>query len=250
VIRLVSKRVYGGVLSRVFGGEGHLRTTRTTMASIVLGQILDKFAGDFTEYLDCILTDIASEYKLDLEELQGKYLRSEFRKSTPAAKKKKVESDEEGRGKCEAKTAKGQPCKNNALAGMKFCQCHNKDKKAAPKKKAQKKSDSESGTESEAEAPPAPRKAALKKVAQKHSHDKVIGEQENCEMCETLGNPEIGSSSTNPKMDANVQKQLDSIFKKMDEPEESESEDEQEIEDPQKLLQELFENSEEDEEEN
>lgn len=192
---------------------------------------------EFQEMLGSILLEISEEHNIDLKVLEEKYLTGEGALEVPEKKvkkvvaKKKAESDEEGRAKCEAKTAKGMPCKNNALSGMKFCQCHNKDKGKAPAKATKKKTGSGSESEGEIEAPPAPRKAALKKVAQKHSHDRVSGEQENCEMCDTLGNPEVGECSSNPKVDANVQKQLDDIFAKMDQADESDSESESDSED-------------------
>jgi hypothetical protein len=169
------------------------------MASIVLGQILDKFAGDFTEYLDCILTDIAAEYDLDLDELQNKYLRSEFmKKKGTRSTKKKSESDDD-RQKCEAKTAKGDPCKNNALTGSKFCRCHTKDKEKEKPKKTTK-----------------PKKSS-KPV---HSHSPSESESE-CEACEKLGD---GASTS--KVPENVSSKIDNILANLETDDEEEDEQE------------------------
>lgn len=180
------------------------------MASVVLGQILDKFASDFTDYLDCILTDISSEYDLDLEELQSKYLRSEFKKTRKTTKKR--ESDDE-RQKCEARTAKGDACKNNALTGTRFCRCHTKDKGKEKEKEKPKKSSK-------------PKKSA-KPV---HSHSPSESEDE-CEACEKLGD---GASTS--KVNETVISKIDSILKNL----ETDSEAEEEEDEEEALKKELF----------
>ncbi len=169
--------------------KGHLQHTwyRGTMASVVLGQLLDKFSSEFTDYLDNILVDISSEYDLDLEELQSKYLRSDFlKKKGTRVTKKKSESDDD-RQKCEAKTAKGDPCKNNALTGSKFCRCHTKDK----------------GKEKEK-----PKKTTKPKKSSKpvHSHSPSESESE-CEACEKLGD---GASTS--KVPENISSKIDNIL--------------------------------------
>jgi len=177
----------------------------------------------FQTYLDAVLVDIAAKHELDLGALQGEYLmgRNELAesvlsdsstkvmKSAPRVRKSKEGAEE--RVKCEAKTAKGAACKNFALAGCKFCACHNKDK--APKSKESRvdkirkgaakavkpvsppSSDSESEVESPVKAPP--KRPVRKAVARPVSPMKV---------------PVVSEVEHEEEMSEEMKQQLDDLF--------------------------------------
>jgi hypothetical protein len=103
-----------------------------------------------------------------------------------AAKEAKAEEPEEARdGKCQAVTAKGLPCKNKGFGGTCFCRVHTKkDESEVKPKKTRGKALSE-----EAEKPePKKRGRKPKKAQPQHSH-KLDEESEDCDLCETHGNP-------------------------------------------------------------
>ena len=161
------------------------------MASVAVSSLVEKFAEDFTSHLDAILVDISSKYNIDLEELQESYLgdyKSDAPKKTRKAPKKK-ESDDE-RNKCKAKTAKGDPCKNNALTGTDFCRCHTKDKGPA-KEKAPKKSTKRT------------------KKAVVHTHTESESDSE-CEACNVLGDE--ASTSKVPEVKEETKTRIDDIL--------------------------------------
>lgn len=187
----------------------------------------------FQDQLDRMLVEIAAEYKLDLAELQEKYEMvgesdSESRVSAKpkAPRKPRAKKDaQEERKKCAAKTAKGAACKNFALAGCEFCACHSKAK--APKeskvqkmrrdgKKGQVKpvsppsSDSESDSENEIASPVKPQKRPTRKAQVKHSHPMDEEVHEECEACEVIGNGAVEECEV--MVDEDVKKVLDELF--------------------------------------
>jgi hypothetical protein len=157
----------------------------------------------FQAELEELLTQVAEEFKLDPDAVfafvndrrqeSAEAVKEVVEKSkTPKAKRtrtKKEESESEGeaqtaeRGKCEAKTAKGLPCKNNALADCKFCRVHNKGPLSSAK--LAKEPDSEPEPE-----PTKPKKTRARKSKQtepkpEHNHPVEEESEEPCERCET-----------------------------------------------------------------
>lgn len=162
------------------------------MASVAVSVLVEKFAEEFTTHLDSILMDISSKYNIDLEELQESYLgeyKSDAPKKTRKVSKKK-ESDDE-RQKCKAKTAKGDPCKNNALTGSDFCRCHTKDK-GPEKEKAPKKSST---------------KRTKKSIVHTHSESES---DSDCEACQVLGDG--ASTSKVPEVKTETKTRIDDIL--------------------------------------
>lgn len=232
-------------------GEGKARLTRRRMSvmSAIAGvvearmeEVKQELLGVFRDQLDSMLQEIASDYGLELGELQEKY---QVVSSTPAPPKKavvkrvkKATSDSEGeRVKCEARTAKGAPCKNFALAGSTFCACHNKDNKEKKgeskvekiKRTAKKQKSVDVPSEDEGECSrvndtprnakgkePVKVPAAPKKAVVKHNHPMDFEEHSDCRVCQTLGN--AATSMTDNTEDPVVQvsedmkKVLDTLF--------------------------------------
>ena len=198
---LFSKRVFPSLVWRVPLYPGIHTNARHEDTMESLAQMIEVemdamkvvLLEKFQTYLDAVLVDIAAKHELDLGALQAEYLagRNEIAESAlsdssakPKSKPKRTKKADDERVKCEAKTAKGAACKNFALAGCKFCACHNKEK--APKSKESRvekirrgaakagvkpvsppSSDSESEVESPVRAPPKRpvRKAAAKPVS-------------------------------------------------------------------------------------
>jgi len=175
------------------------------------------------EKLHSLLGMIAADHDLDHGALVEKYLikcrddpAPQIIYKTTESKKtraKKIEaSDDEREGKCTATTAKGTPCKNKCCGGGVFCHIHNKKKgetEEKPKKKAAKK-------------------AKKAKKEPEHTH-KLDEPAEDCELCETHGNPMEGEQEFEV-----AEEQKESIKKlieaELEEGEISESEIEAEIE--------------------
>ena len=182
----------------------------------------------FQAELEVLLTQVAEEFKLDVEavmafaeekrreaseEVSEAVDKSRKQKKKRATKKKEEEVESEGevqqeeRGKCQGKTAKGCACKNNALAGLQFCHVHNKknaEEEATPVKKEAKAK----------KAPKAPKKA--KKA--EHNHG-IEQEGEECERCAEQGDPR---KELQFEVEDDVDKQLQEFIAEMEEEEEEE----------------------------
>ena len=144
------------------------------------------------------LERVAADYKLDLTELESKYLESGAAVKVPKKYKKRepksvmvtdetgapVEKPKKGKAEkqsCEGVTAKKEPCKFSALKGECFCKRH---LKAA--------ADAAAGVV----APDAPKKAPKPKKVKEpkaaepmHSHPLDKEPEGECVVCETHGNP-------------------------------------------------------------
>ena len=186
------------------------------MASLFIGELMDKVNEQFTDHLNSILMDISEKYEIDMADLEAAYL-GEY-KPKKASKKK-----DDDRQKCEAKTAKGTACRNYALVDTKFCQCHTKEKKEKKDKGKEKEEKKEK------------KEPKKKKTPVVHTHDKDEEEHSDCEACEKVGNSDgAGPSTTQDAKTAisNILAQLES---------EGESESESELDDEeQRLKEELF----------
>lgn len=146
-----------------------------------------------------LVTRIAEGEGLDAEELVNKYLGPDAKpleKKKRAAKVTVTETDAEpeprtATTKCTAVTAKGKPCRLNALSGSCMCSVHAKKKEstpAAPKKKRHVESSDEAGP---SEPPPAPKKKPTKKKvrvpAPEHTHELDDEVHTDCDLCQTHG---------------------------------------------------------------
>ena len=151
--------------------------------------------------LSNLLSQVAEDYDLDFEELQGKYLGEakpkKTRKAPVKAKVTKVEetSDEEGPLKCIALTKKGDRCKCKPRNGEVTCGRHKdydpeakveeKPKKARGRPRKAKKDDTSSDSE---EVKPKRKPKAKKPAEPEHKHE-LDAEVGDCEACKEQGPP-------------------------------------------------------------
>lgn len=133
---------------------------------------------------------IAEGECLDAEELMNKYLGPDAKpieKKTRAAKV--TVTDSAASTKCTAVTAKGKPCRLNALAGGCMCSVHSK-KEATPKK-PRRAVQAEDEDEAGPSVPAAPKKKPSKKKtrvpAPEHTHEMDDENHTDCELCQTHG---------------------------------------------------------------
>ena len=189
---------------------------------------------------------IATEYKLNFEELQEKYLETaemaikvprKYKKreatavtlvteaKVPKAPKEPKEPKARAeKQKCTACTSKKDPCKFSALKGEVFCKRH------------LKQSVGESETPKEPKAPKVT-KAAKKADQPVHTHDLTAGVVKDCDLCQSHGNPlveaegfELAAPHCGPVKPVSVESRLAAMLAEADEAEaeaeaESDSED-------------------------
>ena len=151
--------------------------------------------------LSNLLSQVAEDYDLDFEELQGKYLGEakpkKTRKAPVKAKVTKVEetSDEEGPLKCIALTKKGDRCKCKPRNGEVTCGRHKDyDPEAKVEEKPKKargrprKAKAEETSDSEEEVKPKRKPKAKKPAEPEHKHE-LDAEVGDCEACKEQGPP-------------------------------------------------------------
>lgn len=141
------------------------------MACVTLGVMMDKLHEEMQDYLDSVLQDISEKYEIPLDELQNLYLGAEpVKKSKRAPRKAKESSGDDEKPKCSAKTAKGLPCKNKALAGTCFCKVHTKKSK-----KVESESEEEEVPKKSKKAPkPAPKEESDAETEEEEVREPVI----------------------------------------------------------------------------
>jgi hypothetical protein len=166
-----------------------------------------------------LLGVIAQDYDLSHGELVEKYLKYKNEVENPkviykateevepdkpkrAPRKAKVttkvaedeEPEDDRKGKCEATTAKGLPCKNKAFGGGCFCRVHTKkdEEESKPAKKAAAKKTRGKALEEEAKPEPKKRGRKPKKTQPEHSHP-LDEEADDCQLCDTHGNAATGA---------------------------------------------------------
>ena len=231
--------------SRVPGYLIRTRTHHTTHEMEALARMVEKkleatkveLFTEFQEILGSVLLDVSRKYDIKFEDLESEYLTSSGSASSSEGESpvkvkakprvRKAKATEEERKKCSAKTAKGAPCKNFALAGCEFCACHSKAKGPAKPSKVQKmRKEGKKGTvkpvsppssdeiDSDAESvrsPVKPTKRPTKAKKAQVVHDHAIDHEvhEECAACEVLGgiceNPAV-------MVDEDVKKVLDELF--------------------------------------
>lgn len=185
------------------------------------------------------LVSVAERYKLPFEELSKLYLETaeqaikvprKYKKrepksvavavvtegAEPVPKPAKVPKAKAEKQCCTAQTSKKEPCKFSALKGEVFCKRHLKQSLGeAPEKEASK-----------------PAKKAAKKAEQPvHTHA-LTGTDEDCELCQSHGNPletaeaafEVVAPHTGPIKQLTVAERLAALMAETDE-EASEAED-------------------------
>ena len=141
------------------------------------------------ELMRNLVARIAEGEGLDAEELVNKYLGPEAKPIEKKTRTAKV-TVTEAVTKCTAVTAKGKPCRMNALGGMCLCSVHSKKESSppAPKKKTRQVVDEDEAGPS---APPAPKKKPAKKKtrvpAPEHTHDLDDTVHTDCELCQSHG---------------------------------------------------------------
>ena len=175
---------------------------------------------------------IATEYNLNVEELQKKYLETaemaikvprKYKKREPtsvtvvtepkapkAPKEPKAKAEKQ---KCTACTSKKEPCKFSALKGEVFCKRH------------LKQSVGESEAPKEPKAPKAP-KAPKKADQPVHTHDLNEGVVGDCDLCQSHGNPlveadgfELAAPHCGPVKPVSVESRLAALLAQSDESE-------------------------------
>jgi hypothetical protein len=146
-----------------------------------------------------LLSQVAEDYDLDIEELTAKYLgeakAKKARKAPVKAKVTKVEdSDEDGPPQCIALTKKGDRCKCRPRNGEVTCGRHKDyDPEAKPEVKEKKprgrprKAKVET-SDSEEEVKPKRKPKAKKPAEPEHKHE-LEEEGEACEACQEQGPP-------------------------------------------------------------
>jgi len=176
---------------------------------------------------------IATEYNLNVEELQKKYLETaemaikvprkykkrEVTSVTVVTEAKAPKAPKEPKAKaakqqCTACTSKKEPCKFSALKGEVFCKRH------------LKQSVGESEAPKEPKAPKAP-KAAKKADQPVHTHDLTEGVVKDCDLCQSHGNPLVEAEGF--ELGGSVESRLAALLAEANESEaDRESEDESE----------------------
>jgi hypothetical protein len=151
--------------------------------------------------LSSLLSQVAADYDLDIDELTEKYLgetkAKPKRKAPVKAKVTKVEdSDEDGPPKCIALTKKGDRCKCRPRNGEVTCGRHKDyDPEAKVEEKPKKargrprKAKVEETSDSEEEAPKPKRKPKAKKPAEPEHKHELDAEGEDCDACKEQGPP-------------------------------------------------------------
>jgi len=127
-----------------------------------------------------LLIRIAEDYELDQDELINRYLVDVKGKGKATAPKRAakvvVTVDPDAPTKCSATTAKGKPCSAKPLAGTCLCRVHTKKDEAGP-----------SSAPAPVKAPK--REPAPKKPVPTHTHELDDTTHDDCELCQTHGNP-------------------------------------------------------------
>lgn len=193
-------------------------------------EVKAELMGVFRDELDRMLVEISKDYEIDLDELQEKYeifgeaKAPEAPKKAAKPRKAKSDSDSEGdRKKCAAKTAKGAPCKNFALRGSTFCACHGKSKavrkdskvdKLRKEKPAKKLELPSSDEESESEEVEVPKRVYKRpgKAPVTHSHKMESKVHEDCEACSVIGNVAAEKEDEKVEVSEEVKSLLDELF--------------------------------------
>lgn len=158
-----------------------------TLVQLISAQVEARLYDQFHQ----LLGKISEDYDLSHGELVDRYLKYKKAEDTPVVvykydperpkrvikvTQRKAESDEqaeeERKGKCQGKTAKGLPCKNKSQSGTCFCHLHKEkgDESSSPTKKVEKK-----------------RSQKTKKIVPIHTHP-LDQESHDCELCQSHGN--------------------------------------------------------------
>jgi hypothetical protein len=127
-----------------------------------------------------LLIHVAEDYELDQDELINRYLVDVKGKGKATAPKRPakvvVTVDPDAPAKCSATTAKGKPCSAKPLAGTCLCRVHTKKDEGGP-----------SSAPAPVKAPK--REPAPKKTIPTHTHELDDKTHDDCELCQTHGNP-------------------------------------------------------------
>jgi len=157
------------------------------MASFISDSIFAGLKTQFEEAMRTLVKNIADGESLDENELMAKYLvnvipmTKEAKGKEPAKRKAKVTVTETGEcAKCCCTTAKGKPCALKPLDGTTMCRVHTKKAgEAGPSKPVKTRATKEK-----------PKKAKkVKTDAPVHTHDLDEAAHDDCELCQTHGNP-------------------------------------------------------------
>lgn len=175
----------------------------TPMAALALditAAITKAAEAQVLKALSSLLSQVAADYDLDIDELTEKYLgevkAKPKRKAPVKAKVTKVEdSDEDGPPRCIALTKKGDQCKCRPRNGEQTCGRHKDyDPEAKVEEKPKKargrprKAKAEDSSESEEEVKPKRKPKAKKPAEPEHKHE-LDQEGEDCEACKEQGPP-------------------------------------------------------------
>ena len=159
------------------------------MASFVSDSIFVGLKTQFEDAMRTLVQRIAEGEGLDEAELMAKYLvnvipmTKEAKGKAPAKRQAKVTITETGSAtKCCCTTAKGKPCALKALDGSTMCRVHaKKADEPGPATKPKKTKEPKAAK---------PKKAKkVKTDAPVHTHELDEEDHDDCELCQTHGNP-------------------------------------------------------------
>lgn len=168
----------------------------------------------FQTDLEKLLGQVAKKYQLDEDELLGfaEEKRQEAVEIVQHAmmltkvRKPRVKKEGEAAGPiCTARTAKGQPCNNTAMAGSQLCGVHNRAAAATPRVVTP---DTVQAPKKPVQVPMAPQKP--KKAEHNHTVDEDPAEQ--CERCEEHGHPAVDQKYS---VNRSLKEQLEAFRKQL-----------------------------------
>lgn len=179
------------------------KPTTVPMAALALditAAITKAAEAQVLKALSSLLSQVAADYDLDIDELTEKYLgevkAKPKRKAPVKAKVTKVEdSDEDGPPRCIALTKKGDQCKCRPRNGEVTCGRHKDyDPEAKVEEKPKKprgrprKAKADTSSDSEEEVKPKRKPKAKKPAEPEHKHE-LDEEGADCEACQQQGPP-------------------------------------------------------------
>lgn len=167
------------------------------MASFISDSIFAGLKTQFEEAMRKVVRDIAEGEGLDADELMAKYLVNVIPATKEAKGKAKAKPDREAKVtvkpvdddeasgsepcKCCAMTAKGKPCALKPLSGTNMCRVH--------AKKVEEASGSGVTGPIKEKKSKAAKKEKKKRDEPVHTHELDDERHDDCELCQTHGNP-------------------------------------------------------------
>ena len=159
---------------------------KTMATSFISDAIFVSLKTQFEDAMRTLVHQIATGEGLDASELESKYLVNLMGSKPPVAKRAAKVTVTDASSSCSCTTAKGKPCALKPLVGTTMCRLHTK------------KADTAAAGPSSSAPPPGAVKEKKKTKASKkksretppmHTHELDEHNHEDCELCQTHGNP-------------------------------------------------------------